>query len=62
MKDKVECCNAECGWKGPRSKALRWKHDTGAIICPECHEVCEPVSRPLIADLLTGRPFTIKVF
>jgi hypothetical protein len=38
----VDCCNAECEWQGLKSQALRWKHDTGDIICPECHEVCEP--------------------
>jgi hypothetical protein len=38
----VDCCNDECGWQGLKSRCLRWKHDTGEIFCPECHEVCEP--------------------
>jgi hypothetical protein len=38
----VDCCNAECEWHGLKSQALRWKHDTGDIMCPNCHEVCEP--------------------
>lgn len=43
LSTEVECCNADCGWKGPLSKCLMWKHDTGARICPECHEVVEPL-------------------
>jgi hypothetical protein len=38
----VDCCNDDCQWQGLKSEALRWKHDTGDIFCPKCHEVCEP--------------------
>lgn len=42
-----ECCNAECGWKGPEEKTVVFKHDKGRKdaprFCPECREICEIV-------------------
>lgn len=40
-KEIAECCNPDCEWSGPVSETLRWKHDTGDRLCPECHEVVE---------------------
>jgi hypothetical protein len=40
---RVDCCNENCSWSGLASQCLRWKHDTGDMFCPECHEVVEPV-------------------
>lgn len=40
-KEIAECCNPDCGWSGQVSETLRWKHDTGDRLCPECHEVVE---------------------
>jgi len=42
---EVDCCNGDCGWSGPKSQCLRWKHDTGDLLCPECGEVTEPTDR-----------------
>lgn len=40
-----ECINEDCGWRGPRSKCVKYKHDSDdqATFCPECHEVTEIV-------------------
>ena len=43
-KYRVDCCNPECGWTGYSTECVRWKHDTGDIYCPECHEVVEAVA------------------
>lgn len=39
--ERVECCNAKCGWAGLKSDTCM----LGAIgpLCPECREVTEPV-------------------
>lgn len=38
----VDCCNGDCNWQGKVSECVRMKHDTQPL-CPECHEVTEPV-------------------
>jgi hypothetical protein len=43
-KYRVDCCNPECGWTGYSTECVRWKHYTGEILCPECHEVVEAVA------------------
>ena len=39
----VECCNEDCGWEGCMSETVHPKHDATQQLCPECHEVTEPV-------------------
>lgn len=39
----VECCNEDCGWGGLKSETVSPKHDATRQLCPECHEVTEPV-------------------
>lgn len=42
-KYRVDCCSPDCPWTGYSTDCLRFKHDTGQLSCPECHEVVEPV-------------------
>ena len=35
------CCNDECGWQGAESEAVHPKHDSAALLCPQCHETTE---------------------
>jgi uncharacterized Zn finger protein (UPF0148 family) len=43
-KYRVDCNNSECGWSGYSTECVRFKHDTGDIFCPECHETVEAVA------------------
>lgn len=38
----VDCCNAECNWRGKVRDCVCMKHDTQPL-CPLCHEVTEPL-------------------
>jgi hypothetical protein len=39
----VDCCNEICGWTGFSTDCVTFKHGY-KLLCPECHEVVEPVT------------------
>lgn len=41
QEEQRECINEECRWFGPLSECVHPKHDTGTILCPECHDGTE---------------------
>ena len=41
----VECCNADCDWSGYSTDCVTFKHDQTYMMCPQCHEVVEPVEK-----------------
>jgi hypothetical protein len=41
----VECCNKDCVWKGFNTDCVTFKHDTNYLMCPECHEVVESITK-----------------
>jgi hypothetical protein len=42
-KYRVDCCNKDCGWTGYSIDCVTFKHDSAHLMCPQCHEVVEPV-------------------
>ena len=40
---RVNCCNADCGWAGLSTDCVHQPHSPKMLLCPECHEVVEPV-------------------
>lgn len=40
----VDCCNEDCGWSGLSGDCSVQPHSPEELLCPECHEVVEPVA------------------
>jgi len=41
---RVDCCNENCGWSGMSCDCSCQPHTPDELLCPECHEVVEPVA------------------
>lgn len=45
-----ECCNENCGWRGPADETVQMKHGYPNNLCPKCHEVTEVATAPTMGE------------
>lgn len=45
-----ECCNENCGWRGPADETVQMKHGYPNNLCPKCHEVTEVATAPTMSE------------